>query len=176
MSKAKQAFDPLMSVFTPDMQSITATNVHAVIASKGFWAESQRQFTYTESRTLEQLLHVLDEWGESETTMDEANVLFESADICIVILDLLGAHDLPVQFADCWPYEVLDTLTVPRLLATVAHTYRKTRSLDVERLKLIIGYLRYKLGSVVLANAITAKMLANSKRPTLYGTTDQLKE
>ncbi len=172
----RQVYDPAMQLIAPGADALTAAAVHRQMCAKGFWDDTLRQFTYHESRTLEQLLHVLNEWGEGETALESDATLVESADVVIVILDLLGAHDVTVAFNDCWPYEVLNELTVPRLLAMVADTYRKERNLDVNRLKLIIGYLRYRFGSVALSQAVATKLATNANRPSLYGLHQSTKE
>ena len=161
--------DPDNVFFAPGADAITSEAIHATIVTKCFWDESLRTFTYMESRTLEQLLHIINEWGESDAALDEQRVVEEAADVCIVIFDLLGAHGIHVAFTDCWPWEMLHELTIPRLLAHVAGVYRKQRVLEAATLAKMISYLRYKHGSVTLCNAIIAKMAKNAQRESLYG-------
>jgi len=138
--------------------------VHAAAVDKGFW---HNPISDLQARTWRQLCHIADELHEAghALVVGKEAVSEELADVCIVILDLLGAYGVE--------FDVRTLQATPRsdtYLIKIMRTFRKEDRLDQVALIHIMEGCAWSIGGTdKLYDEIYAKMLKNAQRPQLYG-------
>ena len=141
----------------------TALAIHQIAVDKGFWDPNVRDPHFMSWCVRDHLLHAqaeVLEWLESDT-------IEEAADVCIVLLDLLGAQGLSVDLDDLLGEKCSNEYW--RIIAKVYDQYRKRGVLDFEALLSIVQDLMDAYGEIALCEAVDAKCRQNKTRHKAYG-------